>query len=441
MKDISFFQVGVIGVFIFFIIFAVLIFSGVIPGFGSNSAGGGTVVVWGSIPKDVFTAAVANTKTFSSNKITVSYTAIPSASFESQLVSALARGEGPDVIILPHTLVYQHADKITPISYKTVSAREYQDTFVSEGTLFQTSGGILALPLYVDPVVMYVNNDSLTSAGYAKIPTLWSQFVDASSGRSVVQALTTTNAQGTIEKSALALGDFSNIDHAKDILSLLFLQAGSSIVGVREGGGYMSDLGSDSNQSISPAVSALNFFTQFASRGKTTYTWSGTLPKSKNAFSSGMLAVYLGLASELPELREKNPHLNFDMALVPQRGTGKSLTYGNLYGAAILRRTTNPTLSLVTVQILTAKEFSTEIATALSVASARRDVLATNSADALRAVIDQSALISRGWLDPNPKETEIIFGTMVQSTVVGSMESSSAVSRAHQELSALLSPR
>lgn len=441
MKDISFFQVGVIGVFIFFIIFAVLIFSGVIPGFGSHRAGGGTVVVWGSIPEATFNTALNNTDVLKGGKVEIKYVAVPSVSFETKLVSALARGEGPDVIILPHTLVYQHADKITPIPYKAVSAREYQDTFVSEGTLFQTSGGILALPLYVDPVVMYVNNDSLTSAGYAKIPTLWSQFVDASSGRSVVQALTTTNAQGVIEKSAIALGDFSNVDHAKDILSLLFLQAGSSIVGVREGAGYMSDLGSDSDQSVSPAVSALNFFTQFASRGKTSYAWSGTLPKSKNAFSSGMLAVYLGLASELPELREKNPHLNFDMALVPQRGAGKSLTYGNLYGAAILRRTTNPTLALVAVQILTAKEFSTEIASVLSVASARRDVLATNSADALRAVIDQSALISRGWLDPNPRETETIFGTMVQSTVVGSTESSSAVSRAHQELSTLLNLR
>lgn len=399
------------------------------------------MVVWGSIPEATFNTALNNTDVLKGGKVEIKYVAVPSVSFETKLVSALARGEGPDVIILPHTLVYQHADKITPIPYKAVSAREYQDTFVSEGTLFQTSGGILALPLYVDPVVMYVNNDSLTSAGYAKIPTLWSQFVDASSGRSVVQALTTTNAQGVIEKSAIALGDFSNVDHAKDILSLLFLQAGSSIVGVREGAGYMSDLGSDSDQSVSPAVSALNFFTQFASRGKTSYAWSGTLPKSKNAFSSGMLAVYLGLASELPELREKNPHLNFDMALVPQRGAGKSLTYGNLYGAAILRRTTNPTLALVAVQILTAKEFSTEIASVLSVASARRDVLATNSADALRAVIDQSALISRGWLDPNPRETETIFGTMVQSTVVGNTESSSAVSRAHQELSTLLNLR
>lgn len=439
MKDISFFQIGVIGVFIFFIIFAVLIFSGVIPWLSSSNAGGGTVTVWGSVPKDTFMTAVTGTKAFSSNKITISYTAIPSATFESQLVSALARGEGPDIIILPHTLVYQHADKITPISYETVSAREYQDTFVSEGNLFQVGNGILALPLYVDPVVMYVNNDSLTSAGYAKVPTLWSQFVDASSGRSVVQALTTVSAQGVVEKSALALGDFSNVDHAKDILSLLLLQAGSSIVTTQEGSTkYISDLGSDSSQAISPAVSALNFFTQFASRGRTTYTWSGTLPRSKNAFSSGMLAVYLGLASELPELREKNPHLNFDMALVPQRGTGKSITYGNLYGVARLRRSANPTLALVTVQLLTAKEFSSTLAGSLSVASARRDVLATNSTDALRAIIDQSALISRGWLDPSPKETETIFGTMVQSTVVGSMESGSAVSRAHQELSLLL---
>jgi len=440
MKNISFFQVGVIGVFIFFIIFAVLIFSGVIPGFGSDSAGGGTVTVWGSVPDEIFNLVVKNNETLPDSNITISYVEVPSTSFESTLVNALARGEGPDLIILPHTLVYQHADKITPISYDTVSAREYQDAFVSEGSLFQTSASILALPLYVDPLVMYVNNDIFTNAGYTNVPTLWSQFVDASTGRSVVQTLTTTTANGVVEKSAIALGDFSNVNHAKDILSLLFLQAGSSVVKTSDSGsGYVSDLGSTSSSgSVSPGVSALNFFTQFASRGKTTYTWSGTLPKSKNAFSSGVLAVYMGLASELPELQEKNPHLNFDMALVPQRATGSSLTYGNLYGVAILRRTSNPTLALLTAQIMTAKEFSSALASALSVASARRDTLNTQSSDALRAVIDQSALISRGWLDPDSGETETIFGTMVQSVVIGSSESSSAVARAHQELSALL---
>src|SRR3990167_5814048 len=89
MKNLSFFQVGVIGVFIFLILIAALIFSGFRP----DSSSGGTVSMWGSIPSAVFKAALQNEKALSNANLVVNYTEIAPASFEARLVDALARGE------------------------------------------------------------------------------------------------------------------------------------------------------------------------------------------------------------------------------------------------------------------------------------------------------------------------------------------------------------
>ena len=442
MKNLSFFQVGVIGVFIFLILIAALIFSGILPGFRPDSSSGGTVSMWGSIPSAVFKAALQNEKALSNANLVVNYTEIAPASFEARLVDALARGEGPDLIVMPHTLIYRHADKVQVLPNESLSARDYADTFVEEGDLFRIAAGSIALPLYVDPLVMYVTRDSYSAAGYPRTPELWEQFFSAGSGSSVLSTLTAIDARGTIEKSAIALGDFSTVSHAKDIMSLLLLQSGNAIVAQRAtaDGEYVSILGESGKPAGATALS-VNFFTQFADRGKTTYTWSGALPKSKDAFSSGVLASYLGFASELPELKQKNPHLNFDMTLVPQRAVGPTLTFGNLYGVAVLARSRSQHAAFNAAGIITGKNFSGALAKTLSVASARRDALDTRSTDPLRSVIDRSALIARGWLDPNPAATETIFGTMVQSTIVGRAETTSAVSRAHQELTILLNRR
>src|SRR3989344_4267306 len=441
MKNLSFFQVGVIGVFIFLILIAALIFSGILPGFRPDSSSGGTVSMWGSIPSAVFKAALQNEKALSNATLVVNYTEIAPASFEARLVDALARGEGPDLIVMPHTLIYRHADKVQVLPNESLSARDYADTFVEEGDLFRIAAGSIALPLYVDPLVMYVNRDSYSAAGYPRTPELWEQFFSAGSGSSVLSTLTAIDARGTIEKSAIALGDFSTVSHAKDIMSLL-LQSGNVIVAQRAtaDGGYVSILG-ESGKPAGATALAVNFFTQFADRGKTTYTWSSALPKSKDAFSSGMLASYLGFASELSELKQKNPHLNFDMTLAPQRAVGPTLTFGNLYGVAVLARSRSQQAAFNAAGIITGKNFSGALAKTLGGAAARRDALDTRSTDPLRSVIDRSALIARGWLDPNPAATETIFGTMVQSTIVGRAETTSAVSRAHQELTILLNRR
>ena len=50
------------------------------------------------------------------------------------------------------------------------------------------------------------------------------------------------------------------------------------------------------------------------------------------------LALYFGYGSERADIMAKNPHLNFDIAPVPQiRGNKTQVTFGRMQGIAIAR--------------------------------------------------------------------------------------------------------
>ena len=68
----------------------------------------------------------------------------------------------------------------------------------------------------------------------------------------------------------------------------------------------------------------------------------------------------------------------------------------------------------------------------------RRDLLSEVQTDAVSSVFYDSAIISKGWLDPESPKTEAIFKNMVESVTSGRASLSEAVSTADAELNLLL---
>ena len=69
--------------------------------------------------------------------------------------------------------------------------------------------------------------------------------------------------------------------------------------------------------------------------------------------------------------------------------------------------------------------------------SVRREVLAEVPESAYQDVYNDSALIAKVFLDPNESATQNIFQSLIESVVTGVEETSTAVSRADQEINAL----
>ncbi len=437
MKDSNTFQTILLFVFGFFIIIAVLGFAGILPGFGGKNEKVflGNVTIWGTLPERTVSGLIGDVYA-GEESVKITYKQKSAETFDRDLVEALASAVGPDVILLPQDLIVRHRDKISPISYETVSQRGFQDRFIEEAELYLSNAGILALPLTIDPMVMYWNRDLFSAAGISSVPKTWDEY------RLIVPRLTKKDRTGAnIVQSALPFGEFRNVDHAKDILSLLILQAGNPITQklAEQDEKVVSVLKEQFNLDIPPTEAALRFFTEFSNPVKESYTWNRSLPSSQEAFVAGSSAVYVGYASERAELERKNPHLNFDVAQIPQpSGLSRAITFGNMEALAILKSSPNFTASFRAVALLSDTDFVDALSKDLGLPPARRDLLGGTPPDAFAEVFYDAALISRAWLDPAPERTETVFQNMVEVIVSGRSKISEAVSAASVELTRLL---
>lgn len=428
------FQTVLLVILGFFIVFAVLVFSGIIPFFDSAPDGvGGEVVLWGTLPAAKLTASIEELNTANADIFSMRYVEKKEATFDTELVEALASGTGPDMILLPHELVVRHENKILPIPYSSFNARLFRDSFIEEGELYLRDDGIIALPFSIDPLVMYWNRDIFTDAGRASPPMDWSEFLTLAS------LITKKDASLNISQSLVALGDFLNIRNAKDILSMLILQAGNPIV-EKEGSTRRVTLRDQRGLSTPPAESALRFYTEFANPSKPIYSWNRSLPGSRDMFASGDLAVYFGYAGERAALAAQSPRLNFDVAVVPQtKDAERKATFGKMTGIAVLKNSRNAQTAFYAAFELSGESFLEVFAKASGLPPVRRDLLARKprNADAFTSIFYDSALISRAWLDPQPIETNRIFDVAVRNVLSGRSTVGGAVSEAHESMAAL----
>ncbi len=425
------FQIALTGVFAFFILVAVFTFS--FSRGGKRSVERFEVTIWGTFPNATFIQAYNSLPISNDRNAVVRYEEKNPATFDAEFVEALASGVGPDLVLIPHGKFLKHKNKFLPIPYNSYPERTFRDTFVEQGELFLAADGIYALPISIDPLVMYWNRSTFSSNGLSRPPQQWSEFFGLS------QNLTVRDAAFNVTKSAVALGEYRNIVNAKAILSTLIMQAGSPIVEAA-GNGYKSALSDRRGLPITPTDAALSFYTEFSDPAKPYYSWNRSLSDSQTRFLAGDVAVYFGFASELLPLQVKNPNLNFDVAPMPQSaGSQYSITYGELWGVALVRASKSPAGAYRVATALSSAEGVRAFATQLRVPPVRRDLLAQNPAsDPYLSTFYTSALWSKGWLDPDPDATAVIFADLVESITAGRMSQQQAITLANTQLQRLL---
>lgn len=423
------FQIVFTGAFVAFIILGVIAFSM----FTVNNGGNGPVVIWGTQDPEVMTqltqSLMQQDKAFQS----VTYIQRPAETYIADITNAMASGASPDLIFLTQEQIQSFSDKLLVIPYSSISQSTFVSAYIFEGQIFLTSQGALALPFLIDPLVLYWNRDLLATAGYAQPPKYWDELLTETQKLTVI-----TN--GAIKQSAIGLGGWDNIAHAKDILSALIMQAGDPIVQRGSTGTLVSSFGGTPlDASENPAASALQFYTEFANPSKVTYSWNRSVPNSKDMFVAGDLALYIGRASDYKEIYTRNPNLRFGISVLPQiQGNSTHSTYGELTGIAIPRTSLNPNGALTIAQKLTNQSAITLVTQLFALPPVRIDVPADTSSNAAAAVFLQSALISRGWVDPDSNATDAIFKGMVESVISNKSNPGSATQEASLSMQELV---
>jgi ABC-type glycerol-3-phosphate transport system substrate-binding protein len=429
-SKLSPFQLIMFVVLIVLILVAVAIFA-----FRNNRSNSETALVsmWGTVDINLINELQNEINEAKRGTINLAYTQKRPETFEAEMVEALAAGNAPDIFLMPDNILLKQQNKLFKIPYTNYSQRDFKTNFIEGSEILLTRDGSWGLPFMVDPLILYWNRAKLNNAGLGNPPEYWDDFID------LVPKLVVRDSSLNIQDAAVSLGEYKNIKNAKGIFLTLVMQAGNPIValGVNDSGEerYQVTFVDRFGFPVRPADAALTFFAQFSNPTKDVYTWNRSLPNSDEMFLANDLAFYFGYASEYKSILEKNPNLNFDVAVVPQSKSSEAKkTIANFYFLTISKNTPNLANAYAAMNILTGKEAQELFAKITDLPPVRRDILSLKQEDSVNETFYKSALISKSFLDPDPVETSKILSEMVESFTSSRARLTESVDRAGQQI-------
>lgn len=383
--------------------------------------------VWGIEDKKTF-YAVATAYPYA----TVTYTQLDPSTYDQQVLSALAAGTGPDVFEIGDRAVPQWQSVITPMP-AALEAQfgplQIQNDFPDVVTQdFVQGSTIYALPLSVDTLAMVYNKDLFNTAGIAVPPTTWDQF------EADVAKLRVLNPNGQLAQSAAAIGGSeTSVTHASDLLALLMLQNGTTMVDSElTSAEFASDSGGGTG------VAAFNFYLQFANATSPYYTWNDQMGNDVDNFAAGKTAIIFAYQSDLAAIQAKAPFLNIGIAPMPQAaGATVAVNYPSYEGFAA-SKAGQTALAWNFIVYLTATDASEKMyLAATGKPPALRTEIQADENDPSLSVFAAQALTAKSWYEPNDAQVDAIFNTAIQNVLTGADDPSTSLKQAQASVSAL----
>ncbi len=430
------FQTILVGIFLAFFVFGVLVFSGAIDlDFNKDKEEAqGSITIWGLFPSSSMSGATE--KIISENKnLRIKYVQKDALSYQEDLVDAFAKNEAPDLFFITPDMVMENSSFIYKVSYEFFPKKDFNSLYIDGSSVYLDNNGVWAYPVLVDPMVMYYNKDMLLNNNIVYPPVTWDELFGLNS------SLTKSNNLGVISESMIALGQYKNVNNAKDILATLLIQNGNNIIDYKDNS-YSSLLSSNlENLNITPAESVIAFFNEFSNQSKMAYSWNSSMPNSLDSFTSSKLAFYLGKASELFNISSINPNLSFDVERIPQiKDSGVKSTVGDIYAIATNKRSSNISSALRVATILSSnKDVVKDISIRLSLPPTLRSILNDKPKDnPYLQTFFESALITKSWRDPNKIKSNNIFKEMIENVLSNNLPIKESINRAESQLNQLL---
>lgn len=405
-----------------------------------------SLVIWGTEDEIAFLNNLFGYKALWPN-VSVEYKELNPATYEEDLLNALAAGAGPDVFMFKNTWLPKHFNKISPVGETQFGLAQIQQIFptVVEQD-FAPDGLIYALPLYIDTLALYYNQDIFDTAGIAFPPTTWLAF------QNLIPQLRQIDTLGNITRAAAAIGGSSrSVDQATDILSLLMIQAGAKMTDSI----FTRATFSEWIKGITPGLDALKFYTQFSDQTNSFYTWNDNLTYSLNSFGQGKAAMMLNYGNQQKELKRINPFLRFRIAAMPQPDLNlPAVNYASYWGLAVSNTSRYPEWAWDLIIYLTTDTHNVTCAEKPLVTRLEDDcgrvvdayLKNTNRSPALRSLIQKysrdpeigvfakQALTARSWPQIDEKLITNTFSQMIQSVINKQVDVEAALKQAERTI-------
>lgn len=238
--------------------------------------------------------------------------------YRESLQTQIDTGKGPDVFSFHNTWVPMFKNQLDPVPQTILSdndfKKNYYPTVISD--LRNDQKRFVGIPLEIDGLGLYWNEDIFKAAGIVEPPKTWQELAQTAA------KLTVRDPQGNIKTSGVALGTASNVDHFSDILGLMILQNG----------------GDPKSPNDKYSADALEYYTTFA-KGEN-HVWDESLPSSTVAFVGNHLAMYFAPSWRASEIKNSQPLLNFKIAPVPQL-EGNKVAWASYWAEGVSAKSPN----------------------------------------------------------------------------------------------------
>jgi len=390
------------------------------PKFCARKGGGCTPVslqIWGVYDEaGVFSDLIKAYE--KENKCAKIYYEMKSATdYEEVLKNAFVLGKGPDIFLIHNTWLPKYKDIIKEAPETILPFNTFRDTFVDvvEKDLTEDNK-IYGLPLYVDTLALYYNKDYLNSAGISSPPETWDDLIND------LDKLTKKNQWGAIERAGIALGTAENINRSTDILALLMLQDGTTMVSEDKKSVSFNEGILLKNETYYPGQDALRFYTEFANPSQRTYTWNKQMPYSIDAFVEGKTAMMINYSHHIPTIESRNPYLNFAIGPMPQLETREyDINYANYWAFTVSNKTTLTVSDEAWkfILYLTNQENAKKYLEKAKRPTSRRDLVDWQKDDLELGVFAKQSLSARSWYQIDNNKIETILAEVIDSVVLG----------------------
>ncbi len=305
---------------------------------------------------DAFTEIIAAYRALHPN-IKINYRKFRYEEYEKELLNALAEDRGPDMFSIPEGWLKKYQTKIAPMPAQITLAYQYEKGGIKKEIAYELrtknsptvreikanfadvvaknvilDNKVYGLPLSLDTLILFYNKDILNQNGIAQVPETWEDFQKA------VEKMVKFDAEDKIVQAGAAIGTGKNINRASDLLSVLMMQNGATMLFPNGGVAFMQ--GDPNRKDYNPGLKAIQFYLDFASPTKSTYTWNAEMGDSLEAFMAGRVGMVFGYSYDLPTIKAKAPRLNLGIAPIPQV-PGNKVNFANYWLETVSKKTAN----------------------------------------------------------------------------------------------------
>ncbi len=369
--------------------------------------------------------------------ITINYRKLRYEEYESELLNALAEDRGPDMLSIHNTWLRKYQNKLAPMpasitmaypieqgsikkevvpvlkTAKSLSLSDLKNLFIDTvyNDVVLDDNQIYGLPLSVDTLVLYYNRDLLNNAGITQAPQYWNKEFQQN-----VKKMTKQDPVQGIVQSGIALGGSNNINRFSDVLSVLMMQNGATMMdGKQVMFNAIPPAGQD--KKYNPGLEALRFYIDFSNPGKEVYSWNESLPNSLEMFTSGKLAMMFGYSYDLATIKAQAPKLNFSISKLPQiEGSPVEVNFANYWVESVSKKSKYQNESWDFIQFAAKEEQAKTYLAKTKKPTALRSLVNAQKEDDELGVFASQLLTAKSWYrGKDAVAAEAALGEMINS--------------------------